>query len=263
LGRPLQRQTASPADIARQIQSVLRLDEPESLDSIQAPTLVMHVVGDRVIAPACGRYLADTIPDATYVEVPGEDHFLWVMPHWREFTDRLLEFLLGAPVASRFERRFATVLFTDLVGSTAASAAAGDSDWRETLESHDRVCRQVIDDHHGRIVKSTGDGLLATFDSPSLGVAAAKALVRQLGSISLTIRAGLHAGEVELREDGDVAGAAVNLAARVEQTAEPGHVFVSSTVRDLLLGSEHRFAERGEFSLRGFDGPWRLYALKM
>jgi class 3 adenylate cyclase len=154
------------------------------------------------------------------------------------------------------------VLFTDLVDSTARSAQAGDVAWLATLESHDRICREVVDGCAGRIVKSTGDGLLAIFDTPSQAVRAAGDVVTKLGSIDLGVRAGVHAGELEVREDGDISGAAVNIAARVEQAAGLGEVYVSAAVRDMVLGGEHRFAERGEHQLKGVEGSWKLYALE-
>jgi class 3 adenylate cyclase/pimeloyl-ACP methyl ester carboxylesterase len=258
----LQRQSASPADIARQIQSVLVLDADDfSLSNINTPTLVIQVTGDRVCPPPCGRYVADRVHGARYLEVAGTDHFPWTLPHWREIIDTWIEQVIGQRPPCRSERRFGTVVFTDLVGSTAGSSRAGDDSWRETLDSHDRICRRVVDRHDGRIVKTTGDGLLGTFDSPSLAVDAAAALVKELASIGLVLRAGVHAGEFEAREDGDVSGTAVNIAARVEQAAEPGHVFVSSTVRDLLLGGDRTFTPRGDFTLKGIERPWQLYAL--
>ena len=257
----LQRQTASPADIERQIQSVLHLDATECLPDIEAPTLVVHAKGDQVLNVAYGRYLADRIAGAQYLEVDSSDHFLWVAPAWRQFTEKIVEFLVGHPVAASTHRRFGAVLFTDLVDSTARSSRAGDAAWRGTLESHDRICHEVVEQHGGRIVKSTGDGILAVFDTPSQAVSAARDLVTKLGSIDLGVRAGVHAGEMEAREDGDVAGTTVNIAARVEQAAGLGEVYVSSTVRDMLLGGEHGFAERGEHQLKGVEGAWRLYAL--
>ena len=258
----LQRQTASPADIQRQVDSVVNLDAVDALSAIGAPTLVMHVRGDKVLHPASGRFLADRIAGATYVELPGDDHFLWVMPTWRDVVRTSVEFVLGHPLPSTASRRFAAVLFTDLVDSTAHSAAAGDEHWRATLESHDRICLDVVTAHAGRVVKSTGDGLLAVFDAPSQAVGAAADMVTKLGSISLGVRAGVHAGELEVHEDGDISGAAVNIAARVEQSAGLGEVYVSAAVRDILLGGEHRFADRGEHHLKGVEGSWRLYALE-
>lgn len=258
----LQRQTASPADIKRQIDSILNIDATECLSHIRAPTLVMHVKGDRVLHVAFGRFLADRIAGARYVEVPGEDHFLWMMPNWRDIIDTVIEFVVGHRPTAVTHRRFAAVLFTDLVESTARSATAGDVAWRDTLESHDRICREVIEYHAGRIVKNTGDGLLAVFDAPSQAVGAAGDVVTKLGAIDLGVRAGVHAGEFEVRDDGDITGAAVNIAARVEQAAGLGEVYVSSTVRDMLLGGEYRFANRGDHQLKGVEGSWKLYALE-
>jgi class 3 adenylate cyclase len=255
----LQRLSATPADLARQIQSLAGLDEPP-IEEISAPTLVLHVQGDRVIHVAAGRYLAERIPGARYIEAPGEDHFLWFQQNWREILDACIEHLTESDVKATSQRQFAAILFTDLVDSTAASASAGDDCWRETLDSHDRLCREVVANEQGRIVKSTGDGILATFPVPSMAVSAAASLAASLATIGLTIRAGIHAGEIELRADGDVTGTAVNLAARVEQAAQAGQILVSSTLRDLLLGSAHSFADVGEFDLKGL-GQWHLYAL--
>jgi class 3 adenylate cyclase len=256
-----QRQTCSRADVRRQFESVLGLDANDRLGGIRAPTLVVNVIGDRLIPPAFGRYLAKHISGARHVEFPGDDHFCWVMPIWREITDCLLEFVTGRAPAARIERRFATVLFTDIVDSTARSAAAGDAAWRDLLDRHDRIAWQAVDRHVGKLVKNTGDGLLMTFPSPSEAVACATELVGELGRVGLSVRAGLHAGEIVVREDGDVSGVAVNLAARVQQAASGGSTWVSSTVRDLLLGGEWSFTERGEHVLKGIDGAWRLYEL--
>ena len=256
-----ERQTCSRADVRRQFESVLGLDANDRLGDIRAPTLVLNVIGDRAIPPAFGRYLAKHIPGARYVEFPGDDHFAWVMPNWRELMDCWIEFVTGRAPAARSERRFATVLFTDIVDSTARSTEVGDTAWREMLDRHDRIAWQAIERHDGKLVKNTGDGLLMTFAAPSHAVACATHLVRELGRVGLGVRAGLHAGEIVVREDGDVAGVAVNIAARVQQAASGGATWVSSTVRDLLLGGEWSFAERGEHALKGVDGAWRLYEL--
>jgi len=240
---------------------VLGLDANQRLGDIVAPTLVMNVMGDRLIHPAGGRFLADRIPGARSVELAGEDHFFWVMPNWREGNDCWIEFVTGAKPGARSERRFATVLFTDIVGSTARAAQVGDDAWRRTLDGHDRIAWKTVGRHRGTLVKNTGDGLLVTFDSPSQAIACSAELARELAGIGLAIRAGLHAGEVEVREDGDVAGLAVNLAARVQQAAREGSTYVSSTMRDLLLGGSLSFADRGEHALKGIDGAWRLYEL--
>lgn len=221
----------------------------------------MHVKGDRVLPVAGGRLLAELIPDAQYVEMPGEDHFAWIMPSWRELNDILIEFATGTAVARTSTRRFATVLFTDIVGSTRQSAERGDAAWRAILDSHDRIARGLIDEHEGHVVKSTGDGLLVTFDAPSQGVACSVSLRDALAGIGVEIRAGVHAGEIELHDDGDVSGIAVNLAARVEQRAGDGEIWASSTVRDLMLGGSTAFSDAGEHELKGIDGSWRLFSI--
>jgi len=256
-----ERQTCSRVDIQRQFDSILGLDANDRLGQIRAATLVQNVVGDRAIPPAFGRYLAEHIPDARYVQFAGEDHFCWVMPNWREWLDSWIEFVTGHAPAARSERRFATVLFTDIVDSTARSAEVGDTAWRDMLDRHDRIAWQAAGRHDGNLVKNTGDGLLMTFPAPSHAVACAQELVRELGRVGLRVRAGLHAGEIVLREDGDVSGLAVNLAARVQQAAPGGTTWVSSTVRDLVLGGEWAFTERGEHTLKGIEGAWRLYEL--
>ncbi len=256
-----QRFSASRADFARQAKSVLSLNAGDAPERIAAPTLVIHVSGDRMLSVANGRMLADLIPGATYREVAGSDHFAWIMPEWRKVFDPVIEFVTGKPVAVGRQRRFATVLFTDIVDSTATSARLGDHRWREVLDSHDRVAMRLVDEYGGRIVKNTGDGLLAIFDAPSQGVACGLDLRSQLAEMGVTIRAGLHAGEIEVREDGDISGLAVNLAARVEQAAPEGELLVSSTVRDLLLGGELTCNDRGQHTLKGIDGEWRLYAV--
>jgi len=256
-----QRFTASQADMKRQLDSVVELDANAELANIKAPTLVMNVTGDRIFPPAIGRFLADKIPGARFELFEGDDHFCWIMPKWREMTDCWVEFVTGIKPASSSERKFATVLFSDIVDSTSRSAELGDQAWRRMLDSHDRIAWNVVADHRGKLVKNTGDGLLLTFDAPSDAVAAAAALRQELASVGLRIRAGLHAGEIEVREDGDVTGLAVNLAARVQQTSREGATYVSSTLRDLLLGGSWSFEDRGEHALKGLDGAWRLYEL--
>jgi len=258
----LQRLSVSPADFRRQVESLANLDAAEHLAHITAPTLVMHVAGDRVIPIEAGRYLADKIPGAELVEIEGEDHFYWVMPNWREVNARWIEFVTGKPCVVRNERRFATIAFTDIVDSTRRSHEVGDEAWQATMQDHDRIVWKTVERHRGRVVKSLGDGMMLTFDVPSTALACADELRRELADIGLQVRCGVHAGEVEFKNDGDVAGLAVSLAARVGQAARDGSVFVSSTVRDLLLGGEREFESRGEHTLKGVEGRWHLYELK-
>ena len=255
-----QRFACSPKDFFTQLESAFSIDGADAPERMTSPTLVMHVRGDRVLHVSNGRLLAELIPDATYVEVDGEDHYAWIMPSWRELTDEVTTFVTGSAAAQSMTRQFGTVLFTDIVDSTRQSSALGDTEWRAVLDGHDRITRRLVDDHGGRIVKSTGDGLLVVFPMPSQGVACARAMIDRLDGIGLAIRAGLHAGEIEVHDDGDISGLAVNLAARVEQHAANGELWVSSTIRDMTLGGDVDFVDRGEHELKGIDGRWRLYS---
>ncbi len=257
----LQRLSCSPKDFLRQFYSIVSLDAGDAPERIRARTMVMHVKGDAVLHVSMGRLLADLIPGAIYVEIEGADHFHWIMPNWREIADKQIEFATGTSVKSTSARQFGTVLFTDIVDSTRQSSAIGDSKWREVLDSHDRITRRLIDQHRGRVVKSTGDGLLAVFEVPSQGVSCGLEMCEALSGIGVKIRAGVHAGEIEVHDDGDISGIAVNLAARVEQKAADGELWTSSTVRDMMLGGSAAFAERGEHELKGIDGSWRLFSV--
>lgn len=260
LGR-LQRMAASPRDFIRQLQSIMALDAGDAPERIRARTLVMHVRGDNVLNVAMGRLLGDIIPGATYLEIDGADHFGWILPNWRDLDDAIIEFATGTSLKRATTRQFGAVLFTDIVDSTRHSAAVGDAKWRAVLDSHDRIARRLIDEHHGRVVKSTGDGLLATFDAPSQGVECGMKMCDALRGIGIEIRAGIHAGEIEVHDDGDISGIAVNLAARVEQKASDGELWASSTVREMMLGGSASFEERGEHKLKGVDGTWRLFSV--
>lgn len=261
LGR-FQRQTTSPAGFLRQFESLVSLDAAAELPKIEAPTLVIHVKGDRVVPPSAGRWLAANIRDARYAEFPGDDHYAWTMANWREIMNCWLEFVTGESPYTTVERRFSTILFSDIVGSTELLARLGDEAWRAVLERHDRTARAVAGRHGGRFVKHTGDGFLATFDTPSSAITFATALRRDLKAENLDVRAGIHAGEIEVRDDGDVVGLAVNIAARVTGAASAGEILVSSTMRDLTLGSGRDLQCRGEHVLKGVEGVWRLYAVQ-
>jgi class 3 adenylate cyclase len=255
-----ERQTATRTGFRNQLASISALHTTGIPQQIQAPTLITHTTGDQVMNVGNGRVLAELIPAAKFIEFDGRDHFWWMAPNWRDILDSHIEFLTGGPTALVVERSFATVLFTDIVGSTAAAAAAGDQQWAETLNNHDHIAQQVVHQHSGTIVKSTGDGLLATFGGPSLAVGAAAALRAQLADIGLSIRGGIHAGEIE-RRGHDIAGFAVNLAARVENAAPNGEIYVTSTVRDLLIGGSFDFEDAEAHDLKGIEGSWQLCRL--
>ena len=254
------RMSASPRDFRRQLESIVSLDAGDAAERIRARTLVQHVKGDRVLPVAGGRVLGSLIAGATYMEFPGDDHLFWCMPTWREIVDKYIEFATGQPVPYTVVRKFANILCTDIVNSTRQASSVGDTSWRETMEGHDRVTRNLVERHGGRVVGSTGDGLLATFDVPSQAVSCGIEMQGALADIGVTIRAGVHAGEIGIIE-GDITGIAVNLATRVSQKAADGEFWVSSTVRDMMLGGSTAFSDRGQHALKGFDEPWRLYSV--
>jgi class 3 adenylate cyclase len=255
----VQRSIASPRTVHIFLRALFEVDVRPLLPLIQAPTLVLHRRDFRLLPIEHGRYLAEHIPDARLVELPGSDGPLtWETPEL--ILDYLEEFLTGVRPSAPATRVLATVVFTDIVASTERAAELGDRRWRELLQVHDDLGARLVEQWGGRVVKSTGDGLLATFDGPGRAIACAVALGDRLGEIGLQIRAGLHAGEVELRGE-DVGGIAVHIAARVMATARPGEVLVSSTVHDLVAGSDQALEDRGTHQLKGVDGEWRLFGV--
>ena len=205
-----------------------------------------------------GRYLAEHIPGARYVELEGTDS-LFSVGDTEAIVGEIEEFVTGTRHEREPDRVLATVLFTDIVRSTERAAELGDRAWREVLERHDRLVRQALARHRGRAVKSTGDGVLATFDGPARAIRAAASIGDGAEGLGIQIRAGLHTGECEVIGD-DVGGLAVHIGARVMSTATAGEVLVSSTVKDLVVGSGIDFEERGAHELRGIPGEWRLFA---
>jgi class 3 adenylate cyclase len=220
---------------------------------------VLHRTHDRLVNIGNGRWLAENLPDARFVELPGDDHTLFY-----EEPDIALgeieEFLTGTRTAPEPERVLATVLFTDIVESTATAARLGDQRWRDVLEAHHRAVGGALERFGGREVKSIGDGFMATFDGPARALRCARTIVAEAERDGLAVRAGIHTGECELIGD-DIAGIAVNIAARVSALAGGGEVLASRTVRDLVAGSGLEFAERGTHALKGVPGDWQLYAL--
>lgn len=244
----------------RQLESIADVDVVGIAPLVRAPTLITHMAGNRVNHVGYARLLAELIPDSTLLELEGSDHLFWFADNWRDIADAHIGFITESDVDAPAERRFAVVLFTDIVESTSASLAAGDNEWRRRLDAHDRISRQVVTRHHGSIIKNTGDGILATFDTPSRAVDAAIQIRHELAESGISVRGGIHAGEVEVRGD-DISGAVVNLAARVEQAATDGAIYTSKTIRDMLIGSQHQFEYAGSHNLKGFDEDWALYQL--
>jgi class 3 adenylate cyclase len=255
----LLRSGTSPRAAGALMQMYLDIDVRPVLGAITAPTLLIHRAEDRLIPVAQGRALAALMPEARYVEVAGEDHVAFLGDS-DAILDEVEEFVTGSRREREPERMLATVLFTDIVGSTERAAAAGDSDWRQLLERHDQLVRRELDRHRGREIKQMGDGFLAVFDGPGRAVRCAAAISHRLRPLGIEVRAGVHTGECELR-GGDVAGMAVHIGARIGAQARSGEVLVSSTVKDLVVGSELRFEERGATELKGVPGEWHLFAL--
>lgn len=255
----IQRRGSTPREASRYWSVNMRIDVREVLPAVRVPTLVLHCSGDRLYPVAHGRYVADHIPDARFIELDGTDHFFFAENSER-VAQELEEFVTGRRSQHSDDRSLATVLFTDIVGSTERGAAIGDRRWRSLLDAHDEITRLQVERYDGRVVKTTGDGCLAVFDGPRRAILAADAARAATAALDLPIRAGLHTGEIEIRGD-DVAGMAVNLAARVAGEAGPGEIFVTRTVRDLVVGSTLQFAERGERTLSGFREAWLLYEL--
>ncbi len=256
----IERQTTTPRGVLAAWRWIREMDLRPVLGSIQCPTLVMHRSGDRMVPVANGRYLAEHIPGAQMVELEGDAH----APQWGDIETVLSlteEFLTGHhSTPKQTERVLATVLFTDIVDSTARAAAAGDSAWRQVLDQHDRISQSTVADCGGRLVKGTGDGVLATFDAPARGLQCANTLRSSLSDVGIAIRAGVHTGEVELRGD-DVSGIGVHIAARVAALAGSGELLASRTVKDLVAGSGYAFDSRGVHSLKGVPEEWELLAV--
>jgi len=254
----LLRQGTSPRGAIDLMDLYRKVDARSVLHAIRVPTLVVHRADDRVLPVAHGRYLAEQIPDARYVELPGPDH-LAMAGDWERLIDEIEEFLVGTRRAHQAERALATVLFTDIVGSTDRAAALGDSRWRDLIAQHNAIVREELRVYKGREIKTMGDGFLATFDGPARAIRCAREICDRTRRLGIEVRAGIHTGEVELTND-DIAGMGVNIGARVGALAGPGEVLVSSTVRDLVVGSELSFLERGVHRLKGVPGEWHLFA---
>jgi class 3 adenylate cyclase len=256
----LQRVAASPGMVRNIFALYPELDIREVLPAIQAPTLVLHRRDDRMVGIEMSRYVADHIPGAKLVELEGTDH-LFFAGDADAIVDEIQEFLTGVRPQPPVERVLATVLFTDIVGSTQRAADLGDERWLELLHSHDAVVRRQLERFQGREVNTMGDGFVATFDGPARSIRCATAIRDAVRALGLEVRAGLHTGEVEL-SDWDVAGIAVHLAARVAAAAGAGEVLVSRTVVDLVVGSGLTFAARGAHALKGVPGEWELFAVE-
>jgi class 3 adenylate cyclase len=252
------RASASPGAVAALFRMNRMIDVGGVLPAVRVPVLVIHRANDRLVPVENGRYLAERLPDARYVELEGDDHVL-TMRDVDPVIDDIQEFLTGAPPTPEAERVLVTVMFTDLVASTARNAELGDRGWRATLDQHDDIARHEVERHRGVMIKCTGDGLLATFDGPARAIRCAQAMQERVRGLGLRMRAGLHTGEIELRGQ-DLHGLAVVIGQRVSALAGPDEVLVSSTVRDLVAGSGIEFDDRGRHRLKGVPEDWRIFA---
>jgi class 3 adenylate cyclase len=250
----------SPRDASTLIQWMTQVDVRDALGSVRVPTLVLHREGYTAIPIELGRDLADHISGARLAVLPGRDGYLFTDPA-AEGLRHIEEFLRGLRTVTESDRALAAILFTDFIGSTRQLSALGDRAWRNVLDSHDVIARTAVEQHGGRLVRTTGDGILATFDGPGRAIRCALALSDALQPLGVEIRAGLHTGEVENRGTG-VDGIAVHIAARVVEAAAAGELLVSAAVPMLVAGAGFEFEDRGEHELKGIPGTWQLFAVK-
>jgi class 3 adenylate cyclase len=255
----MERLAASPRTLALMMPLVVELDVRAVLPTVRVPTLVVQHSDDVIVPPAKGKYIAEHIPGAKYVEVPGRNWHHFVEP-WRPSFQEVAEFLTGHQAEVADDRVLATVLFTDIVDSTRRAAEIGDRDWHALLDAHDAVVRVQLNRFRGREVNTSGDGFFAMFDGPQRAIRCAMSIRDAVQALGIEVRAGLHTGECEVRGD-DIGGIAVHIGARVSALAGPNDVLVSSTLRDLVIGSGLEFEERGAHPLKGVPGEWHLFAV--
>ena len=255
------RLTQSPQTLTSTQRWTSQLDLRSALPSVHVPTLILQSSTNPVVRFEAGKYLAEHIPDARLEPRDGRENFMLSRTESGEVLDHIEEFITGERPVPDADRVFATILFTDLVASTTRLANLGDERWKELLDRHDELVDRELVKFRGRKIASTGDGVLATFDGPARAVRCARALLDAVTSLGLESRAGLHAGEVEVRGK-DIGGIAVHIGQRVSALARPGEVLVSRTVTDLVAGSDLQFEDRGEYELKGIPGSWKLFAVK-
>jgi class 3 adenylate cyclase len=255
----VQRNAATPGSWDAFARMAFDIDVREVVPTIHVPTLIIHAVDDQICHVGNARWLAEHLPGAKYVELPGGDHVPWFDPE--PTIAEIREFLTGSREAEAPDRVLATVLFTDIVGSTERAAAVGDRRWRDLLESHHAAVRGELGRYRGREVDTAGDGFLAVFDGPARAIRAGSAIVEAMRRLGLEVRVGVHTGEVELLPGGKLGGIAVHIGARVAAAAQPGEVLVSSSVRDLVAGSGLDFVDRGVHPLKGVAEERQLFAL--
>jgi class 3 adenylate cyclase len=256
----MERLAGSPRTVALMMPLATGVDVRAVLPTVRVPTLVVQHSDIVIIPPAKGKYIAEHIPDAKYVELPGRNWLHTVEPGWRASFQEIAEFVTGHVAEVVDDRVLATVLFTDIVDSTRRAAEMGDRDWHALLDAHDAIVRSQLARFRGREVNTSGDGFLAMFDGPQRAIRCAMAIRDAVQSLGIEVRAGLHTGECEVRGD-DIGGIGVHIGARVSAMAGPNDVAVSSTLRDLVIGSGLEFEDRGAHQLKGVPGEWNLFAV--
>jgi pimeloyl-ACP methyl ester carboxylesterase len=253
------RSAASPTAARALLEMNTQSDIRDILSSITVPTLLIHNIADRDAAIEGARYMAKAIPNARLVELDSSDHVPWT-ENAATILGEIEEFVTGTRNEPVLDRVLATVMFIDIVNSTATASAMGDAQWSKLLASHDEISRDLIERHRGHAIKSTGDGILATFDGPARAIRCAQVITERVRHLGLRIRSGLHTGEIEIR-DNDIGGVGVHIASRVEETAGPDEIVVSRTVKDLVSGSGVEFRSRGVHELKGVPGEWELFTV--
>ncbi len=257
-----ERYSMAPGTRRRTMEAWLAMDVRDVVPSVQCPVLIVQGLGNPLIRPDHGRWLARHLADVCYVEIPSDGYLDVYYGNAAAVLEEMREFLTGERRAPEPDRVLSTILFTDVVSSTERAASLGDRRWRELLDQHDNVAGIELDRGGGRLIKSTGDGLLATFDAPARAVRTGAALLRRWRSLGLDARVGIHTGECELR-GADVGGIAVHIAARIQELCGPGEIFVSRTVKDLVAGSELRFHDHGGHQLKGVPDTWQVFSVDL
>jgi class 3 adenylate cyclase len=257
-----ERMGASPGAVKTLMRMNSQIDTSDILASVNVPTLVIHRKDDVAVDVEGGRFLAERIPGAAYVELSGVDHLPWVGENSNQILDEMANFLTGQWRTVEYDRILSTVLFTDIVDSTKHAAEMGDQKWRDLLDRHNAMMHKNISRFRGRFIKSTGDGILATFDGPGRAIRCASDATEAAREIGIEIRAGLHTGEIVLIGE-DIGGIAVHIASRVLGLASDNKVWVSRTVKDLVVGSGFEFTDQGVYNLKGVPGEWQLFSVKM
>ena len=254
----LERMVCNPKTLESVLELLTRIDIRASLPDIKLPVLVMHSRDDVAISKLNGRYLADNIPGAKYIEYPNGGHLPWHEERESIIKDLKSFFSETGNENKAVDRSLATILFTDIENSTLKMTDMGDEKWSEKLDKHDKIMEDAVKNYSGRIVKNTGDGILAVFDGPVRSIECAKVSIENMKNIGLDIRCSLHVGEIVWRND-DITGIAVNIASRILDRCESGNVVISKNLRDLLGRSEFAIEELGDYSLKGVEGDWKLF----